>query len=83
MYIYQYRCLCDESGTLWPRGTATALLPFPQRAGFIDYTGDGQQAVLHKSKQRGRAVVTWPEGIDEGHIPLSGDPDSRDRSTRK
>jgi hypothetical protein len=69
MYIYQHRCFYDKSGIPWVRGTAIALLPFPQHAGFIDYTANGEQVILHKSKQRGRAVVTWPEEFDEGHIP--------------
>lgn len=67
MYVYQHRCLGDEHHEPLPRGTAVALLPFPQHAGFIDYC-DGQQVVLHKAKREG-AVVTWPEQFDEGHIP--------------
>ena len=70
MYLSERRYLYDRrSGVPWPRGTAVELLPFPQHAGFIDYLAGGQQVVLHKSKRHGRAVVTWPEEFDEGHIP--------------
>ena len=61
-----YACRHEEiplfvspTGRPWPRGTAIALLPFPQHSGFIDYTFDGRQIMVHKSKDRG-AVVTWP-----------------------
>ncbi|HTZ73783.1 MAG TPA: hypothetical protein VMB47_07680 [Candidatus Aquilonibacter sp.] len=62
MYIYQQQQMSvftAPSGAPWPRGTAIALEPFPQHAGFIDYTTTGEQIMVHKSL-RG-AVVTWPE----------------------
>lgn len=70
MYIRpnQHQCLGDENGAPLPRGTAVALIPFPQHAGFVDYTIDGEQVVLHKSKRHKRAVVTWPEEFNEGRL---------------
>jgi len=62
MYVYEQRetpLLIRPDGQPWSRGTAIALLPFPQHSGFIDYTTDGRQIMVHKSKQHG-AVATWP-----------------------
>lgn len=62
MYIYEQRRIpmfTMPNGRQWPRGTAIALTPFPQHSGFIDYTANGEQIMVHKSL-RG-AVVTWPE----------------------
>jgi hypothetical protein len=62
MYGYQQPempLFIAPDGRPWPRGTVVALLPFPQHSGFIDYTLDGRQIMVHKSKQYG-AIVTWP-----------------------
>lgn len=61
MYAYQQPempLFIAPDGRPWPRGTAIALLPFPQHSGFIDYTFDGRQIMLHKSKEYG-AIATW------------------------
>jgi hypothetical protein len=61
MYVHQLRKIplfVATDGRPWPRGTAIALVPFPQHSGFIDYTLDGRQIMVHKSKKRG-AIVTW------------------------
>lgn len=62
MYIYERRQLpmfTRANGMPWPCGTAIALEPFPQHAGFIDYTATGEQIMVHNSLCG--AVVTWPE----------------------
>jgi hypothetical protein len=53
------------NGTPWPRGTAIALVPFPQHSGFVDYSLSGEQLMVHKSKLHGGAVVTSPEEFNE------------------
>jgi hypothetical protein len=61
MYVYEQQempLFIAPNGRPWPRGTAIALLPFPQHSGFIDYTRDGRQIMVHKSKQHG-AIATW------------------------
>jgi hypothetical protein len=61
MYVYQRQeisLFVAPDGRPWPRGTAIALLPFPQHSGFIDYTLDGRQIMVHKSKNHG-ATVSW------------------------
>lgn len=61
MYAYQPQetpLFVAPDGRPWPRGTAIALVPFPQHSGFIDYTLDGLQIMVHKSKKHG-ATVTW------------------------
>jgi hypothetical protein len=60
MYVYQrpeIQLFTAPDGRPWPRGTAIALVPFPQHSGFIDYTLDGRQIMVHKSKKHG-AIVT-------------------------
>ncbi len=69
MYVYEQQeaLFIMPNGQPWPRGTAVALLPFPQHSGFIDYTPDGRQIIVHKSKQHG-AITTWPSDFNpEGY----------------
>lgn len=65
MYVYEQQeaLFIMPSGQPWPRGTAITLLPFPQHSGFIDYTPDGRQIMVHKSKQHG-AITTWPSDFN-------------------
>lgn len=65
MYVYEQQeaLFIMPNGQPWPRGTAIALLPFPQHSGFIDYTPDGRQIMVHKSKQHG-AITTWPSDFN-------------------
>ena len=70
------------NGMPWPRGTAIALVPFPQHCGFIDYTDSGEQIMVHKSRLG--AVVTWPEEFnDKGYtyqvLRAPGNPGEADR----
>lgn len=71
MYIYQQHempLFTTPDGRPWPRGTAVALLPFPQHSGFIDYALDGRQIMLHKSKERG-AIATWTSEFNPKGYP--------------
>ncbi len=61
--------IVDKSGNLLPKGTAIDLMPYSPHAGIVGYLA-GQQVVAHNSKQHGRAVVTPPEGFNDGHVPI-------------
>ncbi len=60
----------DEYGDPLPKGTAIDLQPHSPHTGLIGYLPTGEQVVAHNSKQRGRAVVTWPEEFNDFHIPF-------------
>ena len=62
--------IVDESGRPLPLGAAIDLIPFSPHAGIVGYLETGQQIVAHNSKRYGRAVITLPEGFNDGHIPI-------------
>lgn len=59
----------DEHGMPLLKGTAISLEPHSPHWGIIDYLQTGQQVIHHNSKKHGRAVTTWPEEFNDGHIP--------------
>ena len=60
----------DEYGNPLPKGTAVDLQPYSPHTGIIGYLRTGEQVVAHNSKEHRRAVVTWPEGFNDFHIPV-------------
>jgi hypothetical protein len=52
----------DVSGIPWRYGTIIMLDRFPQHCGFLDYDKNGEQILLHKSKDYG-PIITGPEGF--------------------
>ena len=60
----------DELGMPLLKGTAISLEPYSPHWGIIDYLPTGEQVVHHNSKRHGRAVTTWPEEFNDGHIPV-------------
>jgi hypothetical protein len=60
----------DEYSIPLPKGTAIDLQPYSPHTGIVGYLPTGEQVVAHNSKQRGMAVVTWPEEFNDFHIPF-------------
>lgn len=52
----------DVSGIPWRYGTIIMLDRFPHHCGFLDYDKNGEQILLHKSKDYG-PIITGPEGF--------------------
>ncbi len=62
--------ITDQFGKLLPKGASIDLMPHSPHAGIVGYLETGEQVVAHNSKQHGRAVVTLPEGFNDGSIPV-------------
>lgn len=63
-------CFTDANGVPYQVGTVVDLMPYSPHAGIIGYNAAGDQVVAHNSKKDGRAVVSSPEGFNDGHIPV-------------
>lgn len=57
----------DQNGNLLPHGTVVAA---GIHQGVVGYLPTGQQAAIHKSKKYGKPVLTLPEEVNDGILPI-------------
>lgn len=62
--------IADSNGNLLPHGTVVDLKPLNPHTGIVGYLPTGQQAVIHNSKKHGKAVLTLPEELNDGTLPI-------------
>jgi hypothetical protein len=62
--------ITDSNENLLPHGTVVDLKPLNPHTGIVGYLPTGQQAVIHNSKKHGKAVLTLPEELNDGKLPI-------------
>lgn len=59
--------ITDPYGNLLPHGTVVAA---GIHTGIVGYLPTGEQVAIHNSKQHRKAVLTWPEELNDGIVPI-------------